>query len=52
MNIAEIQNCIESKELVLEDGKLYTREEWESILHADRQEQHYDLLQLTKKIQL
>lgn len=38
---------------LIQDGeKLYTAQEWEAIEEADRQEEHYDLLQLTKKIQL
>lgn len=32
--------------------KFFTNAEWEELKHAKQQEEHYDLLQLTKKIQL
>ena len=37
---------------MLDGSKLYTRAEYEQIQHAEYQTDHYDLLQLTKKIQL
>ncbi|WP_407305563.1 hypothetical protein [Acinetobacter sp.] len=50
--IGLIKEKIKNGELILEGDKLYTKEEWLQITEADKQEEHYDLLQLTKKIQL
>ena len=48
----EINLKVKNGELFLSRGKLYTASEMQEIEHAERQEQYYDLLQLTKKIQL
>lgn len=52
MDISEIKAGIKRGDYVLDGSKLYTREEYERIQHAEYQTDHYDLLQLTKKIQL
>jgi len=52
MDIIEIKQKIKSGELILDGKKLYTREEWQQIKEAKFQEEHYDLLQLTKKISM
>jgi hypothetical protein len=52
MNIDEIRTGIKNGSLILDGSKLYTREEYEKIQYAAQQAEHYDLLQLTKKIQL
>jgi DNA polymerase elongation subunit (family B) len=52
LTIAEILQKLESGELFLCEGKLYTSEEWAKIREAEQQEEHFDLLQLTKKISL
>lgn len=52
MNISEIKQKIDAGDLVLYNNKLYDRETWAAIQNAKKQEAHYDLLQLTKKIQL
>jgi len=43
---------IDSGELVLEDGRLYTKEEHQKLAEAVHNEFHFDMLQLTKKISL
>lgn len=43
---------IDSGELVLEDGRLYTKEEHQKLAEAIHNEFHFDMLQLTKKISL
>jgi len=43
---------VKSGDLILDGNKLFTKEEWSRIQEAERQTEHYDLLQLTKKIQL
>lgn len=52
MNLSEIKAKLKNGELILDEGKLYTLEEWTKIAYAQAQEELYDLLQLTKKIQL
>ena len=52
METVEILKKVEAGAAFLSGGKLYTKEEWTAILEAERQEAHFDLLQLTKKIQL
>jgi hypothetical protein len=51
-NIDNYINGLRDGSYVLDGGKLYTRQEWDAITHAEKQEEHFDLLQLTKKIQL
>ncbi len=52
MEITEIKQSLALGDLVLFDGKLFTREEWAQIKEAEHLAEHFDLLQLTKKIQL
>lgn len=52
MTVEQLKIGIANKSLVLHKKKIYTSEEWSQIKEAERQEEHYDLLQLTKKIQL
>lgn len=52
MDINQIRAGLQSGELVLDGNRLYTRQEWEAITEAKKAEEHFDLLQLTKKIQL
>lgn len=52
LSIAELQRLIDNGEYILDRNKLYTREEWGAIIDAEKQEELYDLLQMTKKIQL
>lgn len=52
MNVLEIKKKLASGELILDGNKLYTKSEYEQIQQAEQQAEHYDLLQLTKKIQL
>jgi len=49
---AEISELIKTGEIVVDGSKIYTRDEWEQIKVAEQKAEHYDLLQLTKKIQL
>lgn len=51
-NVSEILTKLRSGTYHLENGKLYTASEWSSIQKLDADEEYYDLLQLTKKIQL
>ena len=39
-------------DLVRDGTKLYTREEWNQIREMEAKVDHFDLLQMTKKIQL
>jgi DNA polymerase elongation subunit (family B) len=48
----EEKKRIESGDLVVEDGRLYTREEYQKLAEAVHNEFHFDMLQLTKKISL
>ena len=52
LTVAEIKAGISAGNLFLCDNKLYTKEEWQKIQEAEHQVEHFDLLQLTKKIQL
>lgn len=52
MTVDQLKIGIANKSLVLHKKKIYTAAEWSQIQEAERQEEHYDLLQLTKKIQL
>lgn len=52
MSIEEIRAGIAAGIFVLHKKRLYTKEDYEELLEAKRQQDHYDLLQLTKKIQL
>lgn len=52
MDIEEIRNKLRSGELIKDGEKIYTKDEWSKIEHADKQEAYYDLIQLTKKISL
>lgn len=52
MNKIELENKIAKGELVVNDDLIYTKSDWEALKYAEKQEEHYDLLQLTKKIQL
>lgn len=52
MDIKVIKDKIKKGELILEDGRLYTKEEHQKLTEAIHNEFHYDLLQLTKKISL
>jgi DNA polymerase elongation subunit (family B) len=46
----KVDKCIDDR--FFEDGKQYTEDEWNQIQAAEKEAEHYDLLQLTKKIQL
>lgn len=52
MTLNEINKQVSLGNLIIDNGKVYTKEEWKTIKYADDQENHFDLLQLTKKIQL
>lgn len=52
LELFNICQKIKSGKLKLHDGKLYTIEQWQNYTEAVNQVEHYDLLQLTKKIQL
>lgn len=52
MNLNEIQVGLKSGALILDKDKVYSLSEWEAITNAEKMAEHYDLLQLTKKIQL
>lgn len=52
MLASELDNKIRSGELVRDGDVIFTKEAWEEIQHAEKMVEHYDLLQLTKKIQL
>jgi hypothetical protein len=52
MNINDIQVGLAAGSLVLDGNRVFTREEYKAILDAEKMQDHYDLLQLTKKIQL
>lgn len=52
MDKQEFLKLVESGDLIVDDGKAYTREEWAAIKEDERLEEHYDLLQLTKKISM
>jgi hypothetical protein len=48
----ELQAKLLSGEVVEDNGSFYERSVYEELQHAKKMEEHYDLLQLTKKIQL
>lgn len=52
MTLNEIKQKIKEGLLFEHEGRVYTPAEWKNIQYAEKQEEHYDLLQLTKKIQL
>ena len=52
MNISEIKEGLANGSLVLSEKKLFTREQYDKLNEAKKQEEYFDLLQLTKKIQL
>jgi DNA polymerase elongation subunit (family B) len=52
MDKSIILEKISSGELIRDGNKVYTREEWAQVENAIKQEAHFDLLQLTKKISL
>lgn len=52
MTLSEIEEKIKLGTLIKHKNKVYTKEEWGLIEHAKHQEEQFDLLQLTKKIQL
>lgn len=52
MDFQLIAEKIKTGEMVLDGNKLYTAEQYEAYKHAKHMEEHYDLLQLTKKISL
>ena len=52
MTLFEINEKIKLGVLIKHKNKVYTKEEWGLIEHAKLEEARYDLLQLTKKIQL
>lgn len=48
----ELQVKLETGEVFRDGDRYYTKDVWEQLQEARKQEAHYDLLQLTKKIQL
>jgi hypothetical protein len=48
----ELQVKLLSGEVVEDNGAFYEKSVYEELQHAKRMEERYDLLQLTKKIQL
>lgn len=52
MTLDQINEQVSLGNLIISGGKAYTKEEWKDIKHASEQCERYDLLQLTKKIQL
>ncbi|MEM2159627.1 MAG: hypothetical protein QXN55_01580 [Candidatus Nitrosotenuis sp.] len=52
MDYNEIKNQIKNGNLILENKKLYTREEYAEIIDARSKEEEFDLLQHTMKISL
>lgn len=52
LDLDTIRQGLSNKTLFLHKNKIYTKAEWDEIQNAKNQEEHYDLLQLTKKIQL
>jgi len=48
----QLRDGLSDGSIVLYDGNYYLRADAEELQHAEKQEEHYDLLQLTKKIQL
>lgn len=52
MTNQEIKEKLCSGELIKYGGRLYTNDELHQIKEAEKKEQDFDLLQLTKKIQL
>lgn len=52
METHDIIEGIKNGSLFYYNKKIYTKDEYNAILEAKHQVEHYDLLQLTKKIQL
>ena len=52
MTLSEINEKIKLGTLIKYKNKVYSKEEWGLIQHAKSEEEKFDLLQLTKKIQL
>lgn len=52
MDFDTVVSKLKSGDLVRDGTKLYTREEWKQIREMEAKVDHFDLLQLTKKIQL
>jgi len=52
LSISEIKKSIKNGTLILYGKKVFTKDEFAQIREAQKQKEHYDLLQLTKKIQL
>jgi DNA polymerase elongation subunit (family B) len=52
MDVNQIKAGLANGELVLSGKRLYTKDEWQQIQEAITNIEQYDLLQLTKKIQL
>lgn len=52
MELCDIQVGLQNGELVRDGDRIYTAAEWTAVLEAERQVEQFDLLQLTKKIQL
>lgn len=48
----ELQVKLQLGEVIRDGDNYYTKDVWEQLREARKQEAHYDLLQLTKKIQL
>lgn len=52
MDARELDEKLASGELVRDGDIVFTKKDWEELCDAEKQVEHYDLLQLTKKIQL
>lgn len=52
MDLCDIQVGLQNGTLVRDGDRIFTAAEWAAIEEAERNADHYDLLQLTKKIQL
>lgn len=52
MHARELDEKLASGELVRDGDIIFTKADWEELQYAEKQVEHYDLLQLTKKIQL
>jgi hypothetical protein len=50
--LEEIRDKIKNSELIFFENHLYTPDQYAELTACKEQEAHYDLLQLTKKIQL
>lgn len=52
LTVDDIKAGIHSGKYVLHNKRLYSKEDYQQLKQAIAEEEHYDLLQLTKKIQL